>query len=93
MPLSDSMHAHCPICGNLELKRIASNLVDSPMSFLWGWLRVPAYRCEPCRHKYFSLLPQGNGKGPLRELTPVRHRDDNGLSENEGEVQATASNR
>ena len=57
MPLSDSLHAHCPICGNPELKRISAEHVNSPLSFLWRRLGVPAYRCEPCRHKYFSLRP------------------------------------
>lgn len=57
MPLGDSLHAHCPICGNHELKRISPEHVSSAFSLLWRILRVPAYRCEPCRHKYFSILP------------------------------------
>jgi len=63
MPLSDTFHAHCPICGNLELKRISPEHVNSPLRFLWRLLRVPAFRCEPCRYKYFSILP-------IRELEP-----------------------
>jgi hypothetical protein len=31
--------------------------VPGPTAFLWRLLHVPAYRCEPCRHKYFSILP------------------------------------
>jgi C4-type Zn-finger protein len=58
MSLSDSLHAHCPICGNPDLKRISAEYVESPFSFLWRWLSVPAYRCEPCRYKYFSVRPQ-----------------------------------
>ena len=57
MNLSDTLHAHCPICGNVELKRISPEHVDTPLGFIWSMLRVPAYRCEPCRHKYFSVLP------------------------------------
>ena len=57
MPLSDSFHTHCPICGNLELKRISSEYVDNPLGILWRLFRVPAFRCEPCRYKYFSILP------------------------------------
>jgi C4-type Zn-finger protein len=57
MPLSDSLHAHCPICGNIDLKRISPEHVDTPFGFLWGAIRIPAYRCEPCRYKYFSILP------------------------------------
>ncbi len=61
LPLWESLHAHCPICANLELKRIDPGHVESTMSFLWRWLHIPAYRCEPCRHKYFSLRPQQDG--------------------------------
>jgi hypothetical protein len=57
MRLSDSLHAHCPICGNLSLKRISSDYVDSLTGPLWRLLRIPAFRCEPCRYKYFSILP------------------------------------
>jgi hypothetical protein len=95
MPLGESLHAHCPICGNLELKRIAADHVESPMSFLWRWLHVPAYRCEPCRHKYFSLLPQRDGRGSLREATPIRQKTANSsrVSREEKDLQAIASNR
>ena len=57
MTLSDSLHAHCPVCGNVELERISPEHVDTPMGFLWAVIRVPAYRCEPCRYKYFSIRP------------------------------------
>jgi C4-type Zn-finger protein len=57
MPLSNSLHAHCPICGNPALKRISADYVDSLFGFLWRKLHVPAFRCEPCRYKYFSILP------------------------------------
>jgi YgiT-type zinc finger domain-containing protein len=57
MPLSHSLHAHCPICGNLALKRISPEYVNSMTGDLWRLLHIPAFRCEPCRHKYFSILP------------------------------------
>jgi hypothetical protein len=57
MPLSHAFHAHCPICGNLHLKRISPDYVNSLTSSLWRLLRIPAFRCEPCRYKYFSILP------------------------------------
>lgn len=69
MPLSDSLHLHCPICGNHELKRISHEHVDTPLAFLWRFLRMPAYRCEPCRHKYFSILPQRSGQKEMGQLT------------------------
>lgn len=69
MPLSDTFHAHCPICGNLELQHISPEHVHGALSLVWRLLRVPALRCEPCRYKYFSILP-------LREMQleeePVR---------------------
>jgi C4-type Zn-finger protein len=57
MSLSNSLHAHCPICGNPALKRIAPEHVNSLFGMLWRNLRIPAFRCEPCRYKYFSILP------------------------------------
>jgi C4-type Zn-finger protein len=57
MSLSSSLHAHCPICGNPALKRIAPEHVSSPFGIVWRKLRIPAFRCEPCRYKYFSILP------------------------------------
>src|SRR5215470_10605102 len=69
MPLSDSLHAHCPICGNIDLKRISPEHVDTYFAFLWAALRVPAYRCDPCRHKYFSILPTRGSE--LAEASPV----------------------
>jgi DNA-directed RNA polymerase subunit RPC12/RpoP len=58
VPLTDRLKAHCPICGNQELKRISGDYVTTPFSFVWRKLGVPAYRCEPCRHKYFSIRPR-----------------------------------
>jgi len=57
LPLSALFHAHCPICGNPDLKRISNEYVNSRFAFLWRKLSIPAYRCEPCRHKYFSIKP------------------------------------
>jgi hypothetical protein len=55
--LAHSFSAHCAICGNIEVKRIASELADGFAAPLWRSLGVPAFRCIPCRHKFFSLLP------------------------------------
>ncbi|HET6930333.1 MAG TPA: hypothetical protein VFI45_08430 [Candidatus Acidoferrum sp.] len=57
MSLHNSLHAHCPICGNPELKRISPEHVNAVFGFVWRTLHIPAFRCEPCRHKYFSVLP------------------------------------
>jgi hypothetical protein len=63
-PLRNIVYAHCRICGNLELQRISPELVSGMMSFLGLLLGVPALRCEPCRHKFFSVRP-------LRREAPV----------------------
>ena len=71
MSLSDSLHAHCPICGNPEVKRVSPEVVNSPLGFLWRRLPVPAYRCDPCRHKYFSIRPQRAGQEEVARMTPA----------------------
>jgi transposase-like protein len=69
VPLGESLHTHCPICGNSELKRISPEHVNSPLSLFWRFVRVPAYRCEPCRHKYFSVLPCRSRPEGLKQLS------------------------
>jgi hypothetical protein len=41
----------------MELQRISPDYVASSFAPVWGLLGIPSYRCEPCRHKYFSVLP------------------------------------
>jgi len=69
MTLSDSLRAHCPICGNHELKRISAEHVDTKLAFLWRRLSIPAYRCEPCRYKYFTILPYRSRERGLAQIT------------------------
>jgi|SRR5450432_70353 hypothetical protein len=57
MPLGHFFRAHCPYCGNLELRRISPDFVGAPFAVVWRALNIPAFRCDPCRHKYFSILP------------------------------------
>jgi hypothetical protein len=55
-------HAHCPRCGNLYVERVHAARVDR--AFLLGvkrLLRIPAYRCDPCRLKFFSVRPPYRG--------------------------------
>ncbi len=50
-------YAHCPRCGNFDLEHISRERVeDGTLIFLKRWLRFPAYRCDPCRHRFFSVL-------------------------------------
>jgi hypothetical protein len=57
VPVRSHFYAHCGICGNLELQRIAAERVSGMSSLFWRVLRIPALRCEPCRHKFFSVRP------------------------------------
>jgi hypothetical protein len=56
-PLRNIVYAHCRICGNLELRRIAPEQVPGVMAFLGRLLGFSALRCEPCRHKFFTARP------------------------------------
>jgi hypothetical protein len=56
--VSFSGYAHCPRCGNFDLEHIAADRVDKGMMLtLKRWLAFPAYRCDPCRQRFFSALP------------------------------------
>jgi hypothetical protein len=57
MPFRTFLYAHCGICGNLELQRIAAEHVPGVTATLGRMLGLPALRCEPCRHKFFSVRP------------------------------------
>jgi hypothetical protein len=57
LPLRAFFYAHCGICGNLELQRIAAARVPGVTAILGRILGLPALRCEPCRHKFFSVRP------------------------------------
>ena len=51
-------YAHCPKCGNFDLERISRDRVEQgTLVFLKRFLGFSAYRCDPCRQKFFSLLP------------------------------------
>lgn len=63
-PLQNLRYAHCRQCGNLELQRISPEYVPGVFSIVGRTLHLPALRCEPCRHKFFSLRPV------LKELKP-----------------------
>jgi len=50
--------AHCPTCGNFDLERIGHDRVDKgTLLVLKRLLGFPAYRCDPCREKFYSVLP------------------------------------
>jgi predicted RNA-binding Zn-ribbon protein involved in translation (DUF1610 family) len=56
--LAFSRYAHCPRCGNFDLERVARNRVEhGALAPLKRFLGFPAYRCDPCRHRFFAVLP------------------------------------
>jgi hypothetical protein len=55
--LAHLLSAHCGICGNIEVKRLSPELANGFAAPLWRSLGFPAFRCIPCRHKFFSVLP------------------------------------
>ncbi|HXX20546.1 MAG TPA: hypothetical protein VEJ46_14180 [Candidatus Acidoferrum sp.] len=51
-------YAHCPRCGNFDLDHIARERVgEGPLILVQRYLGFPAYRCDPCRQKFFDLRP------------------------------------
>jgi predicted RNA-binding Zn-ribbon protein involved in translation (DUF1610 family) len=49
---------HCPKCGNFDLERISRERVEAgSFLFLKRHLGFRAYRCNPCRQRFFSILP------------------------------------
>jgi hypothetical protein len=57
VPWRNFLYAHCGFCGNLALQRISAEYVPGMTAMIGRVLRLPALRCEPCRHKFFSVRP------------------------------------
>ena len=56
--LAFATYAHCRRCGNFDLEQIARERVEEgTLLFLKRLARFPAYRCDPCRKRFFSVLP------------------------------------
>jgi hypothetical protein len=49
--------AHCARCGNLNLQRISREYVTGGYAWFFKLVRAPAFRCEPCRYRFFSIRP------------------------------------
>jgi hypothetical protein len=55
-PVAFAGYAHCRRCGNLDLQQVARHHVnEGALARVGRWLHLPAYRCAPCRHCFFSL--------------------------------------
>jgi hypothetical protein len=62
VPLRYAFTVHCRQCGNLDVQRIGREHVTGWLAFLPRLAHVPAYRCAPCRNRFFSI----------RKFRPVR---------------------
>ena len=68
---------HCEMCGNMDLQRISSEHGTGTFAWLFRLLRVPTYRCAPCRNRFFSIrayrriVPTATGD---TELSHIRLR-------------------
>ena len=56
VPMGYLSIVHCRMCGNLDLQRISNEYVDGMFAWFFRMLQVPAYRCAPCRNRFFSVL-------------------------------------
>jgi len=78
------LYVHCPSCGNLDLQKVSRDrVVEGRLLGLRRMLRFPAYRCEDCRSRFFSL----------RKFRPVKpresHRDETEQAPATGEQDVT----
>jgi hypothetical protein len=71
-PLKFVLHVHCHRCGNVDLQRIAKEFGEGDLRLLWRVLHLPAYRCAPCRKRFFSILPRLHHRS--YEAEPVRDK-------------------
>jgi hypothetical protein len=71
IPLRHLLYARCGVCGNLELQRIGAEKVLGVTSVVGRLLGLPAARCVPCRHNFFSLRPML----PAEQLSALAAQD------------------
>ena len=57
VPLRYALSAHCGLCGNMDLQRVAFEHVPGVSGWIGRIVGVPALRCAPCRHKFLSIRP------------------------------------
>src|ERR1700722_8498675 len=56
--VSLSYWAHCPRCGNFALDSISRDRVEKGnLLAVKRFLRLTAYRCDPCRERFFTARP------------------------------------
>ena len=65
IPFRTMLYAHCEICGNFALQSISAERMQGVAGTLGRIFGLPALRCEPCRHKFFSLRPLQREEHPV----------------------------
>lgn len=54
-PIKYALYVHCGMCGNLDVPRISSEHGMGLLAWVFRLFRAPAYRCAPCRNRFFSF--------------------------------------
>jgi hypothetical protein len=58
-------YVHCPRCGVFSLERIAArHVTEGSLHIVKRFLGFSAYRCDPCRTRFFSVRQ-------YREILPL----------------------
>lgn len=55
VPVAYVWNVHCIMCGNMDLQRISREHGAGTFAWLFRLLHFPAYRCAPCRNRFFSI--------------------------------------
>jgi hypothetical protein len=61
------------MCGNMDLQRISSDHGTGAFSWLFRKLAIPAYRCAPCRNRFFSIRTY---RRIIARQHPLEHRSE-----------------
>ena len=79
VPIGYVWYVHCERCGNMDLPRISSEHGIGVLGGMYRLFRAPAYRCAPCRDRFFSfrihhrIIPTRQTLEPRAESHPVPH--------------------
>lgn len=69
------LFAHCRRCGNLDLQRVSHHHVEGWSAWIFRMIYVPAYRCAPCRMRFFSVLPNRHLRAVDEEIIEPKETD------------------
>lgn len=66
VPAKFAMYVHCAHCGNMDLQTVSRDrVVEGVTRFFFRAVRAQAYRCDGCRHRFFSIRK-------FKRITPTR---------------------